>query len=150
MIERRYDVECIERIINDPDYGPPWTFGQDLDEIFKLHPNMIVLAGEYGFLAAAPVGNNIYDVHAGVLPAARGAWTYVAGQEALRYLFETANADILLFRCPLGNVAASAGARMLGAIYVADRVIIIDDLTLPCRIYGLTRRRWLELTHRSN
>ena len=150
MIERRYDVECIERIVNDPDYGPQWTFGQDLDEIFKLHPNMIVLAGEYGFMAAAPVGNNIYDVHAGVLPAARGAWAYAACQEALRYLFETVGADILLFRCPKGNVAALAGAKSIGAAYIADRMIIIEDFKILCSIYGMTRQRWLELTHRSN
>lgn len=153
MIERHFNADHINRIINHPSYAElGLSIPSNMECIYAYHPDIVVLCDKWGFLAAAPIGNGVYDVHAGVLPIGRGQWCRNAAKEAIGYLFEKSDATCLLFRCPVGNLRASSGARMLGAKFHSTASITMPKLPapVPCSVYILTIGRWLELTGRGN
>jgi hypothetical protein len=67
-------------------------------------------------------------------------------------MFEDHDARLLLFNCPRGNVAASAGARMLGAVFylTTEPGFPTANGLVPFNVYCLTRKRWLDLTRRKH
>jgi hypothetical protein len=65
-------------------------------------------------------------------------------------MFEDYDARLLLFHCPQGSLAASAGARMLGAVFylTTEPGFPTANGLVPFNVYYLTRTRWLDLTGR--
>lgn len=101
---------------------------------------------------SAPPLRNAYDVHVAILPRGRGAWAREAADEAMRHMFETVGAELLVFRVPAGNLAASALARMLGAEFLSVTAPVWPTRAgpLPLKVFYLTRRRWLARTGRGH
>jgi hypothetical protein len=101
-------------------------------------------------LTPLPEAPHAYDCHFSVLEAGRGKWCREAGRAVLRAMFEDYDARLLLFHCPQGSLAASAGARMLGAVFylTTEPGFPTANGLVPFNVYYLTRTRWLDLTGR--
>lgn len=138
MIRRTFNATEVNRICNDPAVFPYVAWGHpyplDMAPVVERREN-VVFVGEHGFVVFFQLPQSgVYEVHAAVLPTGRGAWTRLAGREALQQMFDAA-AEALLFPCPRGNPMARPGAKMLGAKKVGESSGI--------EFYLLRKAEWL-------
>ena len=88
MLERSYDIEFINRVINDPSVRPYVGGGVDGDldaEVLVNDPDNWFLMGEHGGFLLNPTAPNVREVHTFVLPEGRGEWAKDARKVGVEY-----------------------------------------------------------------
>jgi len=79
MIERTYDADRLNYLVNHPDIRP--FVGGDITQSIDLTSAVaneanIFLNGEHGAFCCSWTAPNTYEVHTLILPAGRGKWAY--------------------------------------------------------------------------
>jgi hypothetical protein len=116
-LTRQFTAERINPIINHPSIRP--YSGGDGDSYIDWsakaanHDN-VCLVGEHGCVLFVKHQPGIYEFHTSVLPEGRGEWMVEGSKTAFSYLFTHADAFELMTMCPYGNIAAKAGAKIVG------------------------------------
>jgi hypothetical protein len=118
VIERQFDANAVNRIVNHPSVYP-WICGplegHQLDLTGPIGDGTyIALFGEYGGFLFFKVSEGIYDAHSAVLPEGRGKWAFNAAHEALRLMFAGGALEIMM-AAPKGNLPVRALIRSLKA-----------------------------------
>jgi len=121
MIERSFDAEFLNSVLNHPEVYP-WVCGEmsgpfDFTEIVK-NPEHYVLRSEHGAFLVIHTGEGIYDVHTQFLPEGRGT-ALAAGKEAIEYMRAHSDFKELTTMVPDGNspakrLAENAGFKSVG------------------------------------
>lgn len=147
LIEVCRDARRLNQIINHPSVFDA-AFGLSARRPVDLSPllsraDIIAFEGEHGVALCRRYGD-IFDCHFAVLPSGRGKWALIAGRAVVAWLFYRKHARALLFTPVAGNIAAIAGARMLGAkeIEVPACMFPTTRGPRPYRCYRLTREDW--------
>lgn len=147
-IERHFDAEALNRTVNDPSVYP-WVRGGatgrlDLG-VVATNPANLLLVGEHGSMLFTPMAPGLWELHTQVVRAGRGAWAVGLATACLEWLFTRTDAVEVLTRVPKGNVAALAGARILGMqhAWTAERGWVLRDVPVPAGIWSLPVQAWL-------
>lgn len=149
MIERIFDGEKINRIVNDPSVYP-WVKGAcegplDLGPLLqdKRH---VCLMGEYGGCLFVQQSPGIYEAHSQCLEKGRGEWMVNTVREALHWMFTRTDAVEIWTRCPKGNLAARALARAIHGReeMVVQRGWVQNGQIIPATIFSLTIQEWMK------
>jgi hypothetical protein len=149
MIERVFDGEKINRIVNDPSVYP-WVRGVcegplDLGPLLadKRH---VCLVGEFGGCLFTQQSPGIYEVHSQFLPQGRGEHAIKVVREALHWMFTRTDAVEIWTRCPKGNLAARALARAIGGReeMTVARGWVQDGKIIPAAIFSMTVQEWMK------
>lgn len=147
MIERQATADLINKFVNDPDVYPHLCGAHrgwiDVGRVVA-DENNVILCGERGGVIFVKHGPGYYEAHTAVLRAGRGKWTAQMGREALRWMFLKTDALEIATKCPHGNVAAAAGARMVGARHEwTTRPLWPSGAEIvPVDIYMITLQEW--------
>lgn len=149
MLERIFDADKINRIVNDPSIYP-WVRGAaegplDLGPLLqdKRH---VCLLGEFGGCLFFQQSPGIYEAHTQILPQGRGIWAVDTVRAALHWMFTRTDAVEIWTRCPRGNLAARALAR---AIHGREEMTVArgwvrDGKIIPATIFSLTIQEWMK------
>ena len=89
MLERSYDTEFINKVVNDPAVRPYVGSGVDGDidtQILVDDPENWFLMGEHGGFLFSETAPGIREVHTFILPSGRGEWAADARAKAIEYL----------------------------------------------------------------
>lgn len=149
MIERVFDGEKINRIVNDPSVYP-WVRGVcegplDLGPLLsdKRH---ICLMGEFGGCLFTQQSPGIYEVHSQFLPQGRGEQAINTVREALHWMYTRTDAVEIWTRCPKGNLGARALARAIGGReeMTVARGWVQDGKIITAAIFSLTIQEWMK------
>ena len=116
MLDRSYDAERINLVINDPDVRP-FVGGIDLGDIDITsaveRPENWFLMGEHGGFGLIWTAPNVHEVHTFVLPSGRGKWATGAAEAMID--FARKNGDTMLWtKIPAKLKHVGAYARMMG------------------------------------
>lgn len=146
-IERAFNAEDVNRIINDPSIYP-WIKGTnsgelDMAKVIADQRNF-ALVSEYGCSLGIRLQAGIYEFHTSVLPEGRGVWMKDFAAEAFHWMFTKTDAYELMTKCPDDNVAAKAAAKSVGCsfqfrtgpIWATDRGLI------PVDVYSILIQNW--------
>jgi hypothetical protein len=148
MIERSFNADAINRVINDPTIKP-WVAGGiegDLDVAPVLaDPRNVALFGQHGGIIFTWVQPCVYEAHTQVLPAGRGPWALEMAHAALSWLFSGTDALEVLTRVPHGNRAARGLAQAVHGVleFTNPRGFILGGTFVPADIYSLTIQTWM-------
>jgi len=149
MIERIFDGERINRIVNDPSVYP-WVRGicegpLDLGPLLR-DSRHVCLMDEFGGCLFTQQQPGIYEAHTQILPQGRGAWAMRMVREALHYIFTRTDAVEIWTRCPKGNLGARALARAIGGReeMIVSQGWVQDGKIIPATIYSLTIQEWMK------
>lgn len=149
MIERIFDGEKINRVVNDPSVYP-WVKGicegpLDLGPLLK-DPRHVCLMNAHGGCLFTQESAGIYQVHTQFLPEGRGAKAIEAVHEALHWMFTRTDAVEIWTRCPKGNLGARALARAIGGRQemVVKQGWVHDGNLIPAAIFSLTIQEWMK------
>ncbi len=117
MLERTFDAERLDRVIQHPAVKPHVSLG--LDEIPSCAPLLadqdnVCLMNEHGGFLFRQFSPGQYDVHTMFLPAGRGKRALDAALEAKRVMFEEYHAHRLVTFVPYGNESALQLALAVG------------------------------------
>jgi hypothetical protein len=149
MIERVFDGERINRIVNDPSVYP-WVRGVcegplDLGPLLsdKRH---VCLLGELGGCLFIQQSPGIFEVHTQFLPEGRGEKAIQTVREALHWMFTRTDAVEIWTRCPKGNLGARVLARVIGGReeMTVARGWVQDGKVIPATIFSLTVQEWMK------
>jgi hypothetical protein len=149
MIERIFDGEKINRIVNDPSVYP-WVRGPcegplDLGPLLqdKRHVCLMAELGGCLFVQQSP---GIFEAHTQVLPKGRGEWAINVVSEALHYMFTRTDAVEIWTRCPKGNLGARVLAKAIGGReeMTVQRGWVQDGQIIPATIFSLTVQEWMK------
>jgi hypothetical protein len=150
MIERIFDGEKLNRVVNDPSVYP-WVRGAcegplDLGPVLKDHRH-VCLMDEHGGCLFTQHSPGLYEVHSQWLPQGRGANAVTTAQEAGHWMFTRTDALEIFTRCPKGNLAARALARAIGGReeMVLKQGWIQDGKIIPATIFSLTIQQWIKI-----
>src|ERR1700728_4510326 len=117
MLVRHFTAERINEIVNHPTIYPSIcgfnTRALDLTPTTSNN-NHVCLVGEHGCVFFIKHQPGIYEFHTSVLPEGRGEWMIEGSRFAFNYMFTKTDAFELLTKCAYGNVAAKAGAKIVG------------------------------------
>lgn len=149
MIERVFDGEKINRIVNDPSVYP-WVRGPcegplDLGPLLQDRRH-VCLMGELGGCLFTQQSPGIYEVHSQFLPKGRGEWAMNVVREALHWMFTRTDAVEIWTRCPRGNLGARVLAKAIGGReeITVPRGWVQDGKVIPATIYSLTIQEWMK------
>lgn len=149
MIERIFDGETINRIVNDPSVYP-WVRGAceghlDLSPLLKDERH-VCLMDRFGGCLFTQQSPGLYEVHTQFLPEGRGAKALSVVHEALRYMFTRTDAVEIWTRCPKGNLAARALSRAIGGReeMIVKQGWVQDGKVIPAAIFSLTIQEWMK------
>jgi hypothetical protein len=148
IVDRSFDAETINRVINHPAVKP-WVAGDiegDLDVSPVLrNPRNFALFGRHGGIIFTWVQPCVYEAHTQVLPEGRGAWALQMANAALLWLFAGTDALEVLTRVPHGNRGARALAQAVHGVFefTNARGFMLDGETVPADIYSLTIQTWM-------
>ena len=149
MIERVFDGEKINRIVNDPSVYP-WVRGVcegplDLGPLLqdKRH---VCLMEDFGGCLFTQQSPGIYEVHTQFLPQGRGAKALATVHGALHWMFTRSDAVEIWTRCPKGNLGARVLAKAIGgrAEMVVKQGWVQDGQAIPAAIFSLTIQEWMK------
>ena len=147
-IERHFDAEALNRTVNDPSVYP-WVRGGTTGRldlgVVAANPANVLLVGEHGSMLYTPMAPGLWELHTQVVRAGRGAWALGLATACLEWMFTRTDAMEILTRVPKGNIAALAGARVLGMqhAWTAERGWVLRDIPVPAGIWTLTLQSWL-------
>jgi hypothetical protein len=148
MIERIFDGEKINHIVNDPSVYP-WVKGNcegplDLGPLLKDNRH-VALMGNLGGCVFAQHSQGIYEAHSQFLPEGRGEKALETVREALHWMFTRSDAVEIWTRAPKGNLAARALAKAIGGR--EDMTVkngwVQDGEVIPATIFSLTIQDWM-------
>lgn len=149
MIERIFDAEKINRIVNHPSVYP-WVRGVcegpiDLGPLLKDNRH-VCLMGPLGGCLFTQQSQAIFEVHTQFLPEGRGEKAIATVREALHWMFTRSDALEIWTRCPKGNLAARALARAIGGReeMTVARGWVQDGQIIPATIFSLTLQEWMK------
>lgn len=116
MLDRSYDAERINIVINDP-YVRPFVGGVELGDIDITNaverPENWFLMGEHGGFGLIWTAPNAHEVHTFILPSGRGKWATDAAKAMID--FARKNGDTMLWtKIPIKLKHVGAYARMMG------------------------------------
>lgn len=155
MIERQFDGETVNRIVNHPSIYP-WICGPakghalDLSDLIESGA-YIALFGEYGGFLFFKVADGIYDAHSAILPEGRGKWALRAAHQALRMMFDGDAVEILM-AAPKGNLAVLSLIRSVKAKHRGkiEDGWVLNGASVDSEIFSLTKTDYekCQLQHR--
>lgn len=147
MLARHFSAERINEIVNHPTIYP-WIKGRhttplDLSNIVK-NPDNVCLVGEYGCVIFIKHQSGIYEFHTSVLPDGRGVRMVEGSHFAFNWMFTKTDAFELLTKCPYGNVAAKAGAKVTGCSLRFTTLPLwpVEDKLVPIDVYSIILQEW--------
>jgi hypothetical protein len=149
MIERVFDGEKINRIVNDPSVYP-WVRGVcegplDLGPLLQDQRH-VCLMEDFGGCLFTQQSPGIYEVHTQFLPQGRGAKALATVQGALHWMFTRSGAVEIWTRCPKGNLGARVLAKAIGGReeMVVKQGWVQDGQIIPATIFSLTIQEWMK------
>jgi hypothetical protein len=149
MIERIFDGEKINKIVNDPSVYP-WVRGPcegplDLGPLL-LDRKHVCLMGELGGCLFTQQSPGIYQCHSQFLPKGRGEQAITTVREALHFMFTQTDAVEIWTRCPKGNLGARVLAKVIGGReeMTVQRGWVQDGQIIPATIFSLTIQEWMK------
>lgn len=97
MLDRSYDVEHINAVVNHPDVRPFVGPGDDTLDLAPLvvRPENWFLMGKHGGFGLIWSAPRIHEIHTFILPEGRGRWAKDAAQELIA--FARKNDDIMVW-----------------------------------------------------
>jgi hypothetical protein len=118
-VERTFDVEAVNAILNHPTVLPaitvPGRTGPiDATALIENTHNFFMMAPG-GCIAFCQDEPGIYEVHTNFLPEYRGRIALRASEQAYHWMFMNTDCMILQTRVPAPNVAADMFCRLIGA-----------------------------------
>lgn len=147
-IERSFDAERLNAIVNHPDIRPDVADASegalDLTAIVNDKRNVLV-SGEYGSVMYRYVLPCLYEAHTQILPEGRGEWAVEFTKATGEYMFTKTNAFELATRIPQTHAGAKALAVQAGFKYEFTR----DDNCkfrgedVPVDIYSSRLQDWM-------
>lgn len=95
MIERSFDAERINGLVNHPDIRPflGGDVTQGIDLTGAIVDRNVFLLGQYGGFGVTWCAPRIYEVHTFILPAGRGLWALKAARALLAKMRDEFNAE---------------------------------------------------------
>lgn len=148
MIERVFDGEKINRIVNDPSVYP-WVRGPaegplDLGPLLMDQKNVCLL-DKLGGCLFVPQSPGIFECHSQFLPEGRGEKAVQTAREALHYMFTRTDAVEIWTRCPKGNLGARILAKVIGGReeMTVTNGWVQDGKVIPATIFSLTVQEWM-------
>ncbi len=148
MLTRARDAAFANVVLNHQVIYP-WLCGSKTEPLdvsdVCADPQHVVLTGEHGVAIFVKLDIGLYEMHTAVLPEGRGRWALEAGREALEYMFCRTDAVEILTKCPHGNLAAKAGARMLGMThdFTTRPLWRYGKRVVPIDVYALRIQEWI-------
>jgi len=148
VIDRHFDAEAINRVINHPAVYD-WVRGAragflDLSEAVA-DPNNVLLMGEHGGVFFEHKQPGLYEAHTQVLPAGRGAWTVDMVRAALHWMFSRTDAVEIATLVPKGNLAARALAKAIGGRceFRRERGWVMNGEAVFADVFWLPIQEWM-------
>lgn len=136
MLDRSYDVERINTVINDPDVRPfvgPVDLGDvDLTPVITQPENWFLMGehGGFGLIWSAP---NVHEIHTFILPSGRGKWAVDAAEAMID--FARKNGDTMLWtKIPPTAKNVGAYARMMG---MKTTNMVVSTFGEPYEVYKM-------------
>lgn len=147
-MERTFDVEWLNGIVNHPDIYP-YVHGEiegpiDMAPAIENHDNIVMRSpdGKGGWLFHG-LGNGIYECHSQFLPEGRGPHVVGLAHETLDYMFDKTDAEIILARCPMNNEPVIKLTKACGFKYIGTwGDWTINGEPVPTERYQLTKETW--------
>jgi len=149
VLERHFTAERINEIVNHSSIYPSicgfHTEPLDLTTITANH-NHICLVGEHGCVLFIKHQAGVYEFHTSVLPEGRGEWMVKGSRFAFNWMFCNTDAFELLTKCPYGNVAAKAGAKVVGCSlrFTTRPIWPMDGKLVPVDVYSIMLQEWVK------
>lgn len=139
MLDRSYDAERINAVINDPDVRPyvgPADFGViDLTDAIA-RPEHWFLMGEHGGFGLIWSAPHIHEIHTFILPSGRGKWATQAAEAMID--FARKNGDTMLWtKIPPKLKNVGVYARLMG---MKTTGMVIETFGEPYEIYKMELR----------
>lgn len=149
LVERSFDIERINAILNHPSVRPDvadqTAVTLDATAAVQDHRNYLIL-GEHGGCLNFFVLPGVYEVHTFVLPEGRGAWALAAASEIAHYMFTKTDAYDIYTRIPRPHIAAKqlalsiAGARFE---FTPDMPCKFREKDVECDIFSARIHDWM-------
>lgn len=149
MLEHHFTAKRINEIVNHPSiYSFVKGFNTeplDLTSVIS-NQNNIGLVGEYGCVIFIKHQSGIYEFHTSVLPEGRGEWMVNGSKFAFNWMFTHTDAFELLTKCPYGNVAAKAGAKIVGCSLRFTTLPIwpVEEKLVAVDVYSIILQEWVK------
>lgn len=136
MLERSYDADRINVIVNDPAVRPfvgPLDFGEiDLAEAVA-RPEHWFLIGEHGGFSLIWSAPNTHEIHTFILPSGRGKWAVKAAESMIAFARE--NGDTMLWtKIPPKWKHVGSYARLMG---MKPTDMVVATFGEPYEIYKM-------------
>ncbi len=148
MLERHYNAERINQILNHPSVLPTIRGNHKNLDWSKVaeHPSHVSLVGEHGCVLFVKIQDGIYEFHTSVLPEGRGKWMIEGAKYAFNYMFTRTDAFELLTKCPDGNLAAKAGAKAVGCSFVfrTGEIWPSDGKMVCVDVWSILIQHWIK------
>jgi len=124
MIERHYDAEFLNGLLNDPEIRADVADSElgilDLSTVVANRDN-ILLCGKHGATLYFKLLPGIYEVHTQVRRSGRGKWAYEFVEQCANWMFTQTDAFEIVTRIPEHHAGARALATHVGMKYEARR-----------------------------
>lgn len=148
-LDRHYTAERINEIINHPSIYAS-VRGHHTDPLdmsaIASNPEHVCLVGEHGCVLFIRHQPGIYEFHTSVLPEGRGEWMVEGSRTAFSHMFLNTDAFELLTKCPYGNVAAKAGAKVVGCSlrFTTRAIWPLGKSLVPIDVYSIILQEWVK------
>lgn len=142
MITRTYDVEKVNKIVNDPSIFSMITMdGFDrLDMSVAMNDDnlFLIVNDNDGLFMFIKTEDRVYDLHTNLLPSCRGKKAILAFKEAKEYMRQH-GAKKLTTVVPIDNPAADWIARAVGFQFEKELTIgfIRNGVDVPLKFYSM-------------
>ena len=147
-IERHTDAKHLNSIVNHADVYP-WVRGPiegplDFSEAVSSD-NVIALLGEHGGQVYHRLMPALFEAHSQFTPKGRGEWALEATRLSLHWMFTRTEAAEIVTRCPHGNPAAKALAKVVGGTFefVRPNGWVMNGKPVPADMFSLKIEDWM-------
>lgn len=139
-LERVYDGARLMRVIRHPSVWPHVSLGVDDFDISPLasDPDNVMLVNDHGGFGFIKREDGIYEQHTAFLPEGRRGEAFMAGREALWYLFTHTDCIAIRSFVTEENRVAAGYARKLGFSEIGD----CEINGYPSKVLFLSIKAW--------
>lgn len=149
MIERSFNADKINEIINHPDIfrlvAKDFSKPLDLTADIQDQNNFLLVDGDNGGIFFKQHEPTVYEAHTQFLPTVRGASALKSTRQAIHYMFTRTDCMELVTRVPVFNVKATFWARAAGASldFECKNAWKNDDGAFDVKYYALRYYDWV-------